>query len=48
MKRYPKCNLKYDDTLCFCLEDGTGLIRASASRDLHAAAKALNRAVAST
>ena len=26
MKRCPKCNLKYDDTLSFCLEDGTGLI----------------------
>ena len=26
MKRCPKCNLKYDDTLSFCLEDGTALI----------------------
>jgi hypothetical protein len=27
MKRCPKCNLKYDDTLAFCLEDGASLIR---------------------
>jgi hypothetical protein len=26
MKRCPKCNLKYDDTLSFCLEDGSGLV----------------------
>lgn len=26
MKRCPRCNLKYDDTLSFCLEDGTALI----------------------
>jgi uncharacterized protein HemX len=29
MKRCPKCNLNYDETLSFCLEDGTPLIRAS-------------------
>ncbi len=28
MKRCPKCNLKYDDSLSFCLEDGTRLLRA--------------------
>lgn len=27
MKLCPKCNLKYDDTLSFCLEDGTGLVQ---------------------
>ncbi len=27
MKLCPKCNLKYEDTLSFCLEDGTGLIK---------------------
>jgi hypothetical protein len=26
MKRCPKCNLKYDETLSFCLEDGTALV----------------------
>lgn len=26
MKRCPKCNLKYGDTLSFCLEDGAALI----------------------
>jgi len=26
MKRCPKCSLKYDDSLAFCLEDGTPLI----------------------
>lgn len=28
MKRCPKCNLLYDDSLGFCLEDGTSLIAA--------------------
>jgi len=27
MKRCPKCNLKYDDSLSFCLEDGARLLR---------------------
>jgi len=27
MKRCPKCNLKYDDMLSFCLEDGSALVR---------------------
>ena len=27
MKRCPKCNLQYDETLFFCLEDGTPLLR---------------------